>query len=588
MYYNMDERKLLKEKTLFYLKKHKFRIILLYIATATSNLVNLIPMYLFGHSIDYTIAGDFKKVLNTIILIILIFLFTSILSIIETVLHTYINQDIVIHFKSEIYDKILYLKKKEFDKICNGEILSKIERDTVCLAEFITEDLINLFISIVTLIVSLYLIIRLSPTLTTISLIIFPITVLLSKILSNKLRKYILKGKLLGDNYFSITQETLSAIEEIKSLGMERLYKNKYKEILSDIRENEGKKTIISTIINFISSIISSSGEWLILLVASWMIINKTLSVGTLIAFNSFNSRVTLSISQISKFIVKTQNIFVSLKRIEELTNLPDENQYKTKFCPELSGNIEIVDLSFSYYSKLGILKNINLDIKNNDFYVIVGRNGCGKTTLLNIVSNFLDDYKGEILFDNYNVRDIDIDWLRKKISYIPQQPHIFQGTIDFNLSLSNENLLESYKIEACKLVGLHSFIDTLPDKYNTILGKDGVILSGGQKQKLAIARAILRNPKIMILDEITSDLDSKSEVEIMSLLNQLKRKYTIITVAHRISSILYCPNIIVMDNGEIVGMGDHEKLITECDSYIDLYRNQLNKISEKLNNNVV
>ncbi|MBO0565281.1 ABC transporter ATP-binding protein [Clostridium botulinum] len=357
MYYNMDERKLLKEKTLFYLKKHKFRIILLYIATATSNLVNLIPMYLFGHSIDYTIAGDFKKVLNTIILIILIFLFTSILSIIETVLHTYINQDIVIHFKSEIYDKILYLKKKEFDKICNGEILSKIERDTVCLAEFITEDLINLFISIVTLIVSLYLIIRLSPTLTTISLIIFPITVLLSKILSNKLRKYILKGKLLGDNYFSITQETLSAIEEIKSLGMERLYKNKYKEILSDIRENEGKKTIISTIINFISSIISSSGEWLILLVASWMIINKTLSVGTLIAFNSFNSRVTLSISQISKFIVKTQNIFVSLKRIEELTNLPDENQYKTKFCPELSGNIEIVDLSFSYYSKLGILK---------------------------------------------------------------------------------------------------------------------------------------------------------------------------------------------------------------------------------------
>nr|WP_064506635.1 ABC transporter ATP-binding protein [Clostridium sporogenes] len=584
----MDERKLLKEKTLFYLKKHKFRIILLYIATATSNLVNLIPMYLFGHSIDYTIAGDFKKVLNTIILIILIFLFTSILSIIETVLHTYINQDIVIHFKSEIYDKILYLKKKEFDKICNGEILSKIERDTVCLAEFITEDLINLFISIVTLIVSLYLIIRLSPTLTTISLIIFPITVLLSKILSNKLRKYILKGKLLGDNYFSITQETLSAIEEIKSLGMERLYKNKYKEILSDIRENEGKKTIISTIINFISSIISSSGEWLILLVASWMIINKTLSVGTLIAFNSFNSRVTLSISQISKLIVKTQNIFVSLKRIEELTNLPDENQYKTKFCPELSGNIEIVDLSFSYYSKLGILKNINLDIKNNDFYVIVGRNGCGKTTLLNIVSNFLDDYKGEILFDNYNVRDIDIDWLRKKISYIPQQPHIFQGTIDFNLSLSNENLSESYKIEACKLVGLHSFIDTLPNKYNTILGKDGVILSGGQKQKLAIARAILRNPKIMILDEITSDLDSKSEVEIMSLLNQLKRKYTIITVAHRISSILYCPNIIVMDNGEIVGMGDHEKLITECDSYIDLYRNQLNKISEKLNNNVV
>nr|WP_310964849.1 ABC transporter ATP-binding protein [Clostridium sporogenes] len=584
----MDERKLLKEKTLFYLKKHKFRIILLYIATATSNLVNLIPMYLFGHSIDYTIAGDFKKVLNTIILIILIFLFTSILSIIETVLHTYINQDIVIHFKSEIYDKILYLKKKEFDKICNGEILSKIERDTVCLAEFITEDLINLFISIVTLIVSLYLIIRLSPTLTTISLIIFPITVLLSKILSNKLRKYILKGKLLGDNYFSITQETLSAIEEIKSLGMERLYKNKYKEILSDIRENEGKKTIISTIINFISSIISSSGEWLILLVASWMIINKTLSVGTLIAFNSFNSRVTLSISQISKLIVKTQNIFVSLKRIEELTNLPDENQYKTKFCPELSGNIEIVDLSFFYYSKLGILKNINLDIKNNDFYVIVGRNGCGKTTLLNIVSNFLDDYKGEILFDNYNVRDIDIDWLRKKISYIPQQPHIFQGTIDFNLSLSNENLSESYKIEACKLVGLHSFIDTLPNKYNTILGKDGVILSGGQKQKLAIARAILRNPKIMILDEITSDLDSKSEVEIMSLLNQLKRKYTIITVAHRISSILYCPNIIVMDNGEIVGMGDHEKLITECDSYIDLYRNQLNKISEKLNNNVV
>lgn len=577
----MNEKQLLKEKVLYYFKIYRSKLLLLYLVTILSNLIALIPLYLFGTSLDFVISGNFNSVIRMIVIMIIIFFITTLLSIVETILHRYITQLITIDSKNRVYEKILNLKRKDFNGINNGELLSKLENDSIAMANFITEDIIQIVISFVTLFITLLIIIKISLKLSIIAMITFPTAMIITNIFSKRTRKFILKGKKLQDENVSVIQETLVAIEEIKCLSMEKYLIDKYELGLNNLMKNDIKTSLITTVINVLSRIITSIGEWIIILVSAWMIIHNMLTIGTLVSFNSFCAKFTVSITTLTGVNVKVQSVYLSIRRIEELLNLSDENEFKTNYNPKLYGEVTMKEINFSYDSNIQILNGLNLKIKPKSLYVIVGKNGCGKTSLLNLLLRFFEGESGDILFDDNNIKNIDINYLRTQICYIPQQPFIFQGTINDNLSIDNNLTIED-KINVCKLVGIHSFIEKLPHKYDMIIGKNGIKLSGGQKQKLAIARGILRNPKIMILDEITSDLDSKSELEIMDLLNRLSEKFTIITVAHRISSILSCPNIIVMKEGKIASQGTHNELISNCKPYIDLYKSQLENIKEK------
>lgn len=575
----MNEKQLLKKNIIYYFKQNKYKLTILYLVTIISNLLSLIPLYLFGTSLDFILSKDFDLVIKTVIYIIIIFFITTSLSVIETILHNYVTQAITLDIKKNIYTKILKLKRIDFNKINNGEFITKIENDSLYLANFITEDMITIVIDIVTVIITVFFTVKLSFPLAMISFATFPITILITSVLSKKTRKYILIGKNLKDKYFSKIQETLTGIEEIKCLNIEKKLIKKYNENLNEIMKNSIKIVSITTGINTISSFITSIGEWSIILVAARMIINNTLTIGILVSFNSFCNKFTSSIENLAKFKISIQEVYLALNRIDELISLSDESEFKTNLCPELTGSVFMDNVCFSYDKRNNILKDVNLKISAKSLYVIVGKNGCGKTSLLNLILRFYETSSGKISFDNSNIKDMDITYLRKNICYVPQQPFIFSDTIENNLAFDSKISLES-KINVCKLVGLHSFINKLPNKYNSIIGKEGIKLSGGQKQKLSIARGILKNPRIMILDEITSDLDSKSELEIMELLNYLSKKFTIITVAHRINSIITCPNIIVMKNGKIIGQGNHNTLIKNCSEYINLYEKQLKSIS--------
>ncbi len=217
-------------------------------------------------------------------------------------------------------------------------------------------------------------------------------------------------------------------------------------------------------------------------------------------------------------------------------------------------------------------MNNLNLIIPKNSFYVIVGTNGSGKTTLLNILIRLYRQTEGSILVDNNPIDDINLRYLRENIIYIQQDSHLFNISIKENLSILNKNSSMTKIIEVCKLVGIHSYIDSLPNKYDSIIGKKGINLSGGQKSRLIIARALLKNPKIMLFDEITSELDAQSEMDIMEILKNLSRNHTILMVAHRINAILAAQKIIVMDKGSIVGFGTHNKLISNCENYKNLF----------------
>lgn len=575
----MNDKKRLKKEILSYFKLHKFKLFILYLVTILGDLIALIPLYLFGKALDFVIANNFMYVIKMVAIMAIVFFITIALSIIETNLDKYLNQAIVMDIQKKIYDKILKLRIEDFNLIKNGELLSKIGNDPQAIADFITNDILKIIISTATLVVVILFILNLSVELSIIAILIFPMSMILTAVLGKKTRKYIKKSKELNDDSFSIIQETIMGLIEIKSLNLQKYLSKKYKLNLKDLMENVLKTTKLSTNINALSSTISSMGEWLIILASSWLIINNRLTIGALASFNSFFSKFAESISSLAQINVKIQTVYLSINRIEGLMQLLDETRLKNDYKPNIYGDICIKEVNFSYVDSKKVLNNLSLEIEPKKLYVVVGENGCGKSTLLNLLMRFYEADSGEILLSNSDIKSIDIQYLREKVVYVPQQVAFFQGSIIDNLSLYNEKINLEEIMDVCKMVGIHNFIETLTEKYNTSIGKGGVNLSGGQLQKLAIVRAILRNPEIMILDEITSDLDSKSEFEIMQLLNELSEKFTIITVAHRINSILACPNIIVMSNGTIISQGKHDELISNCNIYIELYNNQLKNI---------
>lgn len=575
----MNDKKRLKKEILSYFKLHKFKLFILYLVTILGDLIALIPLYLFGKALDFVIANNFMYVIKMVAIMAIVFFITIALSIIETNLDKYLNQAIVMDIQKKIYDKILKLRIEDFNLIKNGELLSKIGNDPQAIADFITNDILKIIISTATLVVVILFILNLSVELSIIAILTFPMSMILTAVLGKKTRKYIKKSKELNDDSFSIIQETIMGLIEIKSLNLQKYLSKKYKLNLKDLMENVLKTTKLSTNINALSSTISSMGEWLIILASSWLIINNRLTIGALASFNSFFSKFAESISSLAQINVKIQTVYLSINRIEGLMQLLDETRLKNDYKPNIYGDICIKEVNFSYVDSKKVLNNLSLEIEPKKLYVVVGENGCGKSTLLNLLMRFYEADSGEILLSNSDIKSIDIQYLREKVVYVPQQVAFFQGSIIDNLSLYNEKINLEEIMDVCKMVGIHNFIETLTEKYNTSIGKGGVNLSGGQLQKLAIVRAILRNPEIMILDEITSDLDSKSEFEIMQLLNELSEKFTIITVAHRINSILACPNIIVMSNGTIISQGKHDELISNCNIYIELYNNQLKNI---------
>lgn len=577
----MNERKLVKKEFCYCFKKYKFKLCILYLVTILSNLISLIPLYLFGDIIDFITNSNIQGVKNTLIKMIGLFLITTLLSVIETLLHSYLNEALIKYEKERLYKKILYLKMKEFDNIYDGELMSKVEGDTADIVNFVTEGIVRIIMAITTMIITIFFAINISFKLSVIAVIVIPIILFVTNILNKKNRKYIINSRKLSDKRFSCLSESFNSLAEIKSLNIQEKMFRKYSDILSENVKNTFSISVLRTCIHVFNSTVTSISDWFVIIFATILVMNGEITVGNLVAFNSFIGKFGDSVSILYEFKVNLQTLYTSILRTFDLIKLDDESELDQKCNYNLSGNIKFDNVHFAYNNDL-VLKGVNLDINQKSFYVIVGANGCGKSTLLNQIMRLYDSKDGKILFDNNIINDFNVEYLRRNIAYVRQQPYIFEGTVEENLLITNsKKTLEDVK-EACRLVEIDNLIESLPDGYKTKIGTEGVELSGGERQKLAIARGILQEPKIMLLDEITSDLDSDAELKISALLKELSEKFTVIMVAHRISTVLECPNIIVMDSGKVVAQGNHEQLIKNCEVYKKLYKEQIKRIKVK------
>ncbi|HDK7217493.1 TPA: ABC transporter ATP-binding protein [Clostridium botulinum] len=574
----------INKQLMCHLKKYKLLLITVYIVCSLAQILELIPIYIFGTIVDFIIKGNFIEVKKRVIYLIIIFILFNSLNIIETLLTVRLRNRITNDIKEKIVKKTFKLQMQDFNEIKDGQIITTLENDSSVISSFITDDIPNMLISTITIIISLFLILKLSLNLSIIALVMIPISMITSCVIGKFVKKYTIKGRELSDNYSSFVQEFLTKFKEIRCLSIQNIVFRTYNKSINNIADNVMKTSMTNTVSNLMSSLLTSVTEWIIIIYGAWLIINKYLTVGTYVAFNSYLSKFSTSLQQIFTYNIHVQALKVSLIRINNLFEYTEEEYNKLGEKQKIEGEIILKDISFSFKkNKTPVLNNLNLIIPKNSFYVIVGTNGSGKTTLLNILIRLYRQTEGSILVDNNPIDDINLRYLRENIIYIQQDSHLFNISIKENLSILNKNSSMTKIIEVCKLVGIHSYIDSLPNKYDSIIGKKGINLSGGQKSRLIIARALLKNPKIMLFDEITSELDAQSEMDIMEILKNLSRNHTILMVAHRINAILAAQKIIVMDKGSIVGFGTHNKLISNCENYKNLFLNQINDIEQKI-----
>jgi ABC-type multidrug transport system fused ATPase/permease subunit len=291
-----------------------------------------------------------------------------------------------------------------------------------------------------------------------------------------------------------------------------------------------------------------------------------------LIIYN-YSDRVTSVIYAVRNILDKVKDFNLSASRIMAIINGDEfkKESFGTKHLTKVKGNFEFKNVCFSYDEKQ-VLNDLSFKVKANETVAFVGKSGAGKTTIFNLLCKMYDVKEGSILIDGYNINELDKDTIRGNITVISQNPYIFNMTIRENLCLVKENLSEEEMKKACKMACLDEFIESLPDKYDTLIGEGGVNLSGGQKQRLAIARAFVQNTEIILFDEATSALDNETQSSIKKAIDNMKKKYTILIIAHRLSTVIDADRLLYVEDGKIVGEGTHEELLKNNKSYRELY----------------
>lgn len=541
--------------SLKYIRKYKISFILSIILSLSTMFFSNIQPLLFGNVIDSISRYDNKLLVDDITMILSLFIVTLLLTFIQNYILISLAQNIEIDVNRDLYESILSLEINEFDKIQYGKYLNIINSDVRAFSNLLTQKF-SIIIDIISVIVVGIILIKINWQLALLNIIFFPISLFSFIYYGKKINKqeFILKSSL--DSYLTFIQETLLSFKLIKLFNAFSINKRYFDTIMKNTYKLGFIRSLMRIKSNLISQLINSMGYISILSFGIYQIFNNTLTLGGLVAFNSYSSSFNNSLLKFSQLNIDIQEILVSIQRVNSLI---DENKLikkeiaidKNNFV-SFKNNIELNHVKFNYNNSNILLKDISFIIESNKITALVGKSGEGKTTLLNILSGLYDNYTGDIFIGKVNMKDISKEYLHEKVCVVLQENYLFSVSIKENFKMINDKITDSEIINLCKEVNIHDYIISLPEKYNTKIGANGMQLSVGQKQRLSIARALSKNADIFIFDEITSALDPENEEHIMKLIKNLSKTKTVLLISHKESTIQYADKIIVMESGRI------------------------------------
>lgn len=551
----------------------------IFFASILYTLLGILGAFYFRFLLDEIVPFGLKKTLHIITVgVILLTIFKVLLSAFRSQLLLHLSQKFDISLILGYYQHVLKLPMSFFSARKTGEIISRL-MDASHVRDAISGAALSIMIDTLMVLIGGGILYAQNAFLFGITCIIIPFYIAIvwsfQKPFERMNRKQMENNALLT----SYIVESINGMETVKAYNAESKAnfetEKKFIVLLRSIFKIGSVQNLQASLKGFVQAL----GGIAILWIGAYQVIEGNLTMGQLITFNALLAYFLEPIQNLINLQSSMQTAVVAAERLGEILDLEperSEDEEKKIIPSSLQGSIKIQNLDFRYGTRKLVLKDINLSIASGEKIAFVGESGSGKTTLIKLLMHFYNYEKGDILINDNNIRDINIDALRQRISFIPQDTFFFSGTIRENLCLGIDDNTELEQIvDACKLAKANDFINDLPLRYNTMLEENGSNLSGGQRQRLAIARAILKNPDILIMDEATSNLDSTTERAISETINSFDGITTVI-IAHRLSTIMRCDRIYVMDKGEIIETGTHDELIQSKGKYFDLWKDQL------------
>lgn len=559
-------------------KEDKWKLIISGILIFLCGLTGIFTGYLNGAAVEAITSGNVRTAIIYLVLYFIIgVLIGTILSGIANSILLKIESKLTRAIGFNTYKKALNLPAVAFEEMSSGEIINRITSDADSLS-FTFGKMINMISSIVTALVILIYVFFNSWI---VGLILISFLVVLYFIIKkyNPLLKDAHKERKASQDVFtSLANESIRGIREIKTLGIKDHLITNAKRNIEDLFKLSKKEINLQTRFGIIVDFLKTTLEVGTFIVCIVLLYYKQITLTFFIAMTYYIYRYMWFIECLNDFTQTYQKISVSLDRVNEILENKKYNDVvfgKTNL-ENIKGEIEFKNVTFAYPNEDSVLKDFNLVIEPNKKIAIVGASGQGKSTLFNLITRLFDASKGEITIDGVNILDISEECLRKNISIIRQDPFIFNRTIMENFKIVDEDI-KLKEVKACiKEAYLDEYIESLPKKYDTVLGEGGVNLSGGQKQRLAIARTLAKKSKIILFDEATSALDNNSQEFIKKSIDNLVKDHTVVIVAHRLSTIIDADIIYVIDDGKVIASGTHKTLLKSCDYYKNLYKTEM------------
>lgn len=564
-------------RLLGFLKPYRYLVFLSLILLILSTVLTLITPVLTKTAIDnYILATKADGLLKLALIIVLVSVVQSVLSSLLRILTEYVSQNTVHYLRKTLYEHISNLSISFFDWAKTGDLLARITSDTQSIGGLYGFALINLFVNALTFIGIFVVVTIWDYRLGLLYLVLLPFVYLAMKNYAFKVRPLFRRNRQVSGEITSVMQEVITSIPVVKLFGKEthevERFATKNQEVCDILINTSKVSSFWMPYVGFLTSVAAA----LVLLIGGSLVIDGKLTVGTLIAYTSYLGLLARPIRQSGFLISRIQSSAASGERIFEILDTVSNVKEKDDaiILQSVQGKITFEDVYFGY-GKDPLLKDVNLEISAEEMVAFVGPTGAGKSTLISLIPRFYDPQKGRILLDGVDIREYTLKSLRSKIGFVLQETFLFDGTIRENISYGKPEASLTEVRKAAQAAEIDEFIMSLPLQYETPIGERGIRLSGGQRQRLAIARVLLVDPPILILDEPTANIDAKTEAKMERALLTVTKNRTTLIIAHRLWAIKNANRIFVIEEGKITASGSHEELITKEGFYQTAYRTQ-------------
>lgn len=571
------------KKVFSYIGKYKYFLILsMFFAAVTVGLTLYAPI-LVGKAIDCIIGKgnvDFVNMKSILIKVAIIVVSTALIQWLMNVCNNKITYNVSRDLRKKAFEKIEVLPFSYIDTHSKGDIVSRVITDVDQLSDGLLMGFTQFFTGVITIIGTLAFMLSVNVFITIVVVVVTPLSFFIARFIAKKtFNMFSLQSKTRGEQT-SFIDEMISNQKVAEAYSMNEENKARFDKINDDLAKYSLKATFFSSITNPATRFVNSIVYAAVALFGAIMAVKGNITVGILSCFLSYANQYTKPFNEISSVVTELQNAIACAARvfelIEEAPELPDKADATE--LENVKGSVKINNLYFSYNPDRELLKDVNINVEPGKTVAIVGPTGCGKTTLINLLMRFYDPNNGAILVDEVNTQDVTRQSLRQNFGMVLQDTWLKSGTIADNIRLGKTDATDDEIIEAAKKAHAHSFIKRLPNGYKTKIGEDGGSLSQGQKQLLCITRLMLCPPPMLILDEATSSIDTRTEIKIQKAFNTLMKNRTTFIVAHRLSTIQNADLILVMNDGNIIEQGTHVSLYAQKGFYYNLYNSQFSK----------